>query len=140
MKVRQCSVSLFPRGVSPRCILLWRPFVNARQCRHYIRQSRRVRKLASNEKERLAKREQLRSSLLRQYEEESKPMLVRNAVRFEQSSLDEYYKERSPDQHQEPRQELRQSRDDDINCGIFWDIENVRQEYMPPTYISNSQF
>jgi hypothetical protein len=131
MKLTPRSVPLLTGGVSVETFVLWRPLLNSRQPRHYSRQTRRPRKLLPHEKERLAKRELLRSHLLRQYEEERRPLLVRNAIRFEQSPLEQSYNNISPEQDQESPREPRQSLDDNIHCGIFWDIENVKHEYLP---------
>lgn len=81
------------------------------------------------------KRDSLRTALIRQYEEEERPKWVRNSVRLGQSfRMDN-------DIRGEPRVSLRSqeeqsaqyNREEDVQCGIFWDIENVRNECAPST-------
>ena len=83
------------------------------------------------------KRDSLRTALIRQYEEEERPKWARNPVRLGQSfTMDN-------DLRGQPRvslrskeeQEARYNREEDVQCGIFWDIENVHNEYQPPSFI-----
>lgn len=76
------------------------------------------------------KRDSLRTALIRQYEEEERPKWARNSVRLGQSfRMDN-------DIRGKPRVSLRSkqeqdsqyNREEDVQCGIFWDIENVRNE------------
>src|ERR1700737_169852 len=69
------------------------------------------------------KRTSLRTSLIRQYEEETRPKWAQR----ERESV------KGSDTTKERRNYVfSNSRDDqDIQCGIFWDIENVNNEYNP---------
>ena len=81
------------------------------------------------------KRDSLRTTLIRQYEEEERPKWARNSVRLGQSFR------MDSDTRGEPRVSLRSqeeqnalyNREEDVQCGIFWDIENVRNECAPLT-------
>lgn len=81
------------------------------------------------------KRDSLRTALIRQYEEEERPKWAKGSVRLGQSfRMDK-------DRRGTPRVSLRSKdeqsaqytrEEEEVQCGIFWDIENVRNEYLIP--------
>jgi len=78
------------------------------------------------------KRHSLRTLLIQQYEEEERPRWSRTAKRLgtddvrEQPADGEYWTSRDSLGFRGQRQ-----RHEEVQCGIFWDIENVRNEYVP---------
>lgn len=110
---------LFPFGGENACshgylYLLPHPGHCCRSIRCYSR--RKVVKLPLAVKTRMAQRDALRTRLLSQYEEDRKPRFIRKAIRFRSTNAE------SGDR------DSRHLREDDVRCGIFWDIENVRHE------------
>jgi hypothetical protein len=94
--------------------LLLHPGDSSRTIRYYSR--RKIGKLSPAVRNRIAERDALRARLLTQYEEERRPRFIRKAIRFRMTNTE------SGDQ------DSRHLREDDVHCGIFWDIENVRHE------------
>ena len=74
------------------------------------------------------KRHSLRTLLIQQYEEEERPKWSRTARRLEaDDGKDEesvYWTSRDTSAYKGKRQ-----RHEEVQCGIFWDIENVKNEY-----------
>ena len=67
------------------------------------------------------KRNSLRTTLIRQYEKEEKPNWSRNRIRLTQSVSNFSQIKQSVGGAQ-------RTLDEDVQCGIFWDIENVGNE------------
>ena len=99
---------------------------NRRNVRYYGR--RKVVKLPPAVRTRMAQRDALRARLLTQYEEERRPRFVRKAIHFRSTNTDAR------------DQDSRHLREDDVHCGIFWDIENVRHEYVSIYIRANGYF
>ena len=112
---------LLPRGgasthrLGSLCVLP-HPGKCCRNVRYYGR--RKVVKLPPAVRTRMAQRDALRTRLLAQYEEERRPRFVRKAIHFRSTNTDAR------------DQDSRHLREDDVHCGIFWDIENVRHEHV----------
>ena len=77
------------------------------------------------------KRDSLRAALIRQYEEEERPKWAKNNVRLGQSFKMDNDLEGRPRVSLKSREQQNASRirETDVQCGIFWDIENVSNEY-----------
>jgi hypothetical protein len=83
----------------------------------------------------------LRTALMRQYEEEARPRWSSNSERLGQSfNVDtEASSEGSPRGSMNNQTSHGPERSGDVQCGIFWDIENVRNEYIPLCHRSDPQ-
>ena len=116
MRLRPHSPILPHGGANARSLgylyILPHPDYCSRTVRYYGR--RKLVKLPPAVRTRIAQRDALRTRLLTQYEEERRPRFIRKAIRFRSESGD---------------QDSRHLREDDVYCGIFWDIENVRHEH-----------
>jgi len=81
------------------------------------------------------KRHSLRTLLIQQYEEEERPNWQRAAKRLETdepTGESGYWNSRDTLGYR-----AQQQRHENVQCGIFWDIENVRNEYHLPSYKIN---
>jgi hypothetical protein len=83
----------------------------------------------------------LRTALMRQYEEEARPRWSSNSGRLGQSfNVDtETSPEGSPQASMNNQASHVPHGGGDVQCGIFWDIENVRNEYIPLRHRSDPQ-
>lgn len=83
------------------------------------------------------KRHSLRTLLIQQYEEEERPRWSKTAKRLvtddvrEQHGDGGYWTSSNSFGFRGQRQ-----RHEEVQCGIFWDIENVRNEYVPLFYVN----
>jgi hypothetical protein len=81
------------------------------------------------------RRHSLRTLLIQQYEESERPKWQRTAKRLgnDEASTEEpgYWSTREAYSCRNRRQRLGQ---EELQCGIFWDIENVRNEYVLNDY------
>jgi hypothetical protein len=101
------------------------------QFRHIARASRKTRRIDCSRQKRAArvaweqeKRMSLQTTLMQQYEEEARPKWATKSHSFGHTPGKPGISLNSNEQQGEPN-----IRDNDVQCGIFWDIENVKNEY-----------
>jgi hypothetical protein len=88
---------------------------------------------------RYEKSDSLRTALMRQYEQDERPKWSRATVQIGQSFKVGY---RTPSQESSPKVSMNRdshesqiTRHEDVQCGIFWDIENVHNEYVHDLFV-----
>jgi hypothetical protein len=90
------------------------------------------------------KSDYLRTTLMRQYEEEERPRWSRGTVRIGQSFN---VGSKTPSQESSPNVSISQDSHEpqitpheDVQCGIFWDIENVHNKYVYDLFVLMCKF
>jgi hypothetical protein len=115
---------------SPRCFTKFSGFTGqfrhiassrgTRKTRKKVQLQKRAARVAWEQENRIS----LRMTLMRQYEEEERPKWAKKSHSFGHIRGEPRISLRSNEQQGEPN-----IRDNDVQCGIFWDIENVKNEY-----------